>query len=226
VIVPNAVLFDLDGTLLDSEPLWLRAEISIMSRWSIPWTSVDQNACLGGPLERVAEYMVTKIAAQRNLDLPTAPELGDLLLLEVSGLFQSDPIAWRPGARQFVQSIHERGLPTAIVTASWRLLLDSVLESMSSDVGRFTTSIAGDEVRYSKPHPFPYLEAARLLDADIVTCLAIEDSPTGTEAAVNAGAKTVAVEHMTAIDNPKATVIETLEGQTLEALWSLTQGNS
>jgi HAD superfamily hydrolase (TIGR01509 family) len=223
VILPGAVLFDLDGTLLDSEPLWLRAEISIMSHWSISWTTEDQSMCLGGPLERVADYMVAKIAAHHHHDLPTSHEVGELLLTEVALLFRSNPIAWRPGAQELVKSTHSLGVPTAIVTASWRLLLDVVMESMAVDVGNFDTSIAGDEVEFSKPHPFPYLEAAVMLNADITSCLAIEDSPTGVQAAVTAGAVTIAVEHVTPILNPKAIVIASLEGQTLQSLWRLTQ---
>ena len=221
--LPGAVLFDLDGTLLDSEPLWLGAEISIMSRWSIKWTKEDQSTCLGGPLERVAQYMLEKIAAHQSMDLPTSDELGELLLSEVVHLFRSDPIAWRPGAMQLVKSTHSLGVPTAIVTASWRVLLDVVMEYMGADVGNFNTSIAGDEVEFSKPHPLPYLQAANILKADIANCLAVEDSPTGVEAAVTSGARTIAVEHMTPIVNPKATVIASLEGQTLQSLWRLTQ---
>jgi HAD superfamily hydrolase (TIGR01509 family) len=223
VFLPEAVLFDLDGTLLDSEPLWLGAEISIMSRWSISWTEEDQSRCLGGPLERVADYMVSKIAASHEHDLPTSDEVGELLLTEVALLFKSNPIVWRPGARQLVKSTHSLAVPTAIVTASWRPLLDVVMESMAADVGHFDASIAGDEVEFSKPHPFPYLEAAGTLNADITSCLAIEDSPTGVQAAVTSGARTIAVEHLTPILNPKATVIASLEGQTLQSLWRLSQ---
>jgi HAD superfamily hydrolase (TIGR01509 family) len=224
VTLPEAVLFDLDGTLLESEPLWLRAEISIMSRWSIAWAKDDQYECLGGPLERVAEYMISKIVPLRQQDVPTVAEVGDLLLAEVLNLFQTEPIAWRPGAKELVEDTHSLGVPTAIVTASWRKLLDAVLDGMAVDVGRFSASIAGNEVQFSKPHPFPYLEAARVLDTDITQCLAIEDSPTGTAAAVTAGAQTIAVEHMTPIRNPQAFVIHTLEGHTLESLWAIVSG--
>lgn len=219
--LPQAVLFDLDGTLLDSEHLWLLAEQQTMQRWNVDWTPQDQEYCLGGPLERVAQYMQSRIESQRDSHVPSLAELSSTLLSHVHSLFLAEPIAWRPGARSLVEDAHARGIPTAIVTASWRLLLDAVMSNMRSHVGEFTVSIAGDEVLHSKPDPFPYLEAARLLNVPIVQCLAIEDSPTGTESAVSAGARTISVQHMTNIAVPGAITISTLEGHTVESLWSV-----
>lgn len=219
--LPQAVLFDLDGTLLDSEHLWLLAEQQTMQRWDVEWTPQDQEHCLGGPLERVAHYMQSRIDSQRYAHVPSAAEISSTLLSHVHSLFLAEPIAWRPGARMLVEDAHTRGIPTAIVTASWRLLLDAVMANMRSHVGDFTVSIAGDEVLHSKPDPFPYMEAARLLNVPIVQCLAIEDSPTGTESAVRAGARTISVQHMTNISVPGAFSISTLEGHTVESLWNV-----
>jgi beta-phosphoglucomutase-like phosphatase (HAD superfamily) len=81
--------------------------------------------------------------------------IGAELLREVGSLFASEPIEWRPGAQALVMQAHKLQIPTVIVTASWRVLLDSVMARMSETVGDFTLSVAGDEVRKSKPHPEP-----------------------------------------------------------------------
>lgn len=224
--LPQAVLFDLDGTLLDSEYLWLNAETKTMSTWNIPWTRFDQEICLGGPLERVASYMSEMIADARAEDAPTAEEISDLLILNVLDLFQTSPITWRPGARELVIDVHERDIPTAIVTASWRILLDAVLDGMRSQVGEFSVSVAGDEVIHSKPDPFPYHEAARQLGVQIQHCLVFEDSPTGTASGVASGAKTISIEHLTPIHVPGSINVETLEGQNVQEFWSLALGGS
>jgi len=216
VTKPKALLLDLDGTLLESERLWLTAEQRVMHRYGYTWTLADQHHCLGGPLERVADYMELKIEGSQR-----SREIGIELLAEVSDLFVKEPLEWRPGAESLVAQAHELCIPTVIVTASWRNLLDTVLARMSQSVGEFTHSIAGDEVVNSKPHPEPYLTAAASIKVPIKECLAIEDSPTGTLSAVSAGAKVIAVEHMATIDVAGAVVVRTLEGQNVESLWKL-----
>jgi HAD superfamily hydrolase (TIGR01509 family) len=216
VTKPDALLLDLDGTLLESERLWLIAEQNIMSRYGYAWTVEDQHHCLGGPLERVADYMELQIDGVQCSEI-----IGQELLDEVASLFVTEPLEWRPGAQELVAQAHELNIQTAIVTASWRSLLDTVMARMSESVGAFTISVAGDEVENSKPHPQPYLSAAAALGVRIHECLAIEDSPTGTLSAVRAGAKVVAVAHMAPIDVAGAHVLDTLEGHSVESLWEI-----
>lgn len=219
--LPEAVLFDLDGTLLDSEPLWLIAEQQVMTNWGIEWTEQNQMACLGGPLERVAGYMRRLIQDARLAEVPSEGQITSLLLTNIEQLFRNSPIQWRPGAVDLVRSVHRNQIPSAIVTASWRLLLDAVLEKMHEEVGAFGVSVAGDEVAMSKPDPAPYILASQLLTVDIKKCLAIEDSITGTVAAVSSGARTVAVEHLTPINVEGSVVVSTLVGHDAQSLWNL-----
>jgi HAD superfamily hydrolase (TIGR01509 family) len=219
VTKPKALLLDLDGTLLDSERLWLMAEETVMHRYGYMWTSADQQHCLGGPLERVAKYMEVKSDGSGRSEI-----IGGELLSEVAHLFTTESLVWRPGAQALVEQAHQLHILTAIVTATWRSVLDSVMTRMSESVGSFNHSIAGDEVRNSKPHPEPYLLAAMSLGVPIGECLAIEDSPTGTLSAVSAGAKVIAVEHMATIDVEGAVVLNTLVGQDVESLWKLVSG--
>lgn len=225
--LPEAVLLDLDGTLLDSEPLWLMAEQRLMDSYGLPWTQEDQQACLGGPLGRVGHYMYSRVNSADGYISPDAPSSPKVIVTElleiVLGLFKTVPISWRPGARDLVTNAHELGVPTCIVTASWRVLLDVVIEEMSQQVGNFSASIAGDEVAHSKPDPTPYITAAQLLGIEIKQALAIEDSPTGVASAVSAGARTIAVEHIAPITNRGAHVLRSLEGHTIESLWSATK---
>jgi len=216
VIKPKALLLDLDGTLLESEKLWFIAEQRLMGRYGHSWTVQDQRHCIGGPLSRVADYMELHINGAQSASI-----IGAELLREVGSLFASEPIEWRPGAQALVMQAHKLQIPTVIVTASWRVLLDSVMARMSETVGDFTLSVAGDEVRKSKPHPEPYLNAAAGVGVPIDQCLAIEDSHTGTLSAVNAGAKVIAVAHMQPVEVPGAVLLKTLEGQDVESLWML-----
>ncbi len=213
---PKALLLDLDGTLLESERLWLMAERRVMDQYGYSWTQADQEHCLGGPLERVATYM-----EDRTNGAASSKVIGNELLNAVAQLFLTEEVEWRPGAQALVAQAHQLQIPTVIVTATWRAVVDSVMARMTASVGDFSHSIAGDEVENSKPHPEPYLRAAISVGVPIEECLAIEDSPTGTLSAVKAGAKVVAVEHMASIDVEGAVVLQTLVGQDVESLWKL-----
>lgn len=216
---PSAVLFDMDGTLIDSEHLWLEAEIEVMSHLGSDWNARDQEQCLGGPLERVALYMVQRSGTDRTPD-----EVGKLLLDTIEGHMRRAPLQWRPGALDFLITTIEAGIPRALVTASWAVLVAALSDRMRQEVGYdpFTVIVAGDHITNSKPHPEPYLTAAELLDVRPDACLAIEDSPTGVRSAVAAGCVVVAVPHIAALpeDLSSVHVIDTLEGRDPHSLWS------
>lgn len=219
--LPAAVLFDMDGTLIDSEGLWLDAEIHVMRGLGAEWTPDDQAHCLGGPLERVADYMVERSGTQ------VAPEvIGTLLLDAMEERLRSAPLAWRPGARTLVTACRDAGIPTALVSASWSRLIAAVSEQIAADLHRtaFDVVIAGDDVVNSKPHPDPYLAAAAALGVDPGDCLALEDSPTGVRSAVAAGCRVVAIPHLASIDDRGAICVESLEGRTLAELWNAAAG--
>ncbi|MDO8309156.1 MAG: HAD family phosphatase [Actinomycetota bacterium] len=214
---PDAVLFDMDGTLIDSEGLWLRAEEIVMARMGTGWTEADQRECLGGPVERVAQYMVAKASSDRD---PVG--VGTELLDEMESLLRSTPLAWQPGARSFLDDARRRGIPTALVSASWGRLIDAVSEQVEAEVGgpAFDVVVAGDEVEESKPHPEPYLTAASALGVAPERCLVLEDSPTGVASGVAAGCRVVAIPHLAMIDIPGVRVLASLTGHTAASLWA------
>jgi HAD superfamily hydrolase (TIGR01509 family) len=216
--VPTAVLFDLDGTLLDSEHLWLESELEVMKSLESDWTVVDQRTCLGGPLDRVAAYMVQRSGTSHN-----AGYVGDLLLRTMEANLRVAPLRWRPGARDFLQATIDSGIPRALVTSSWAVLVAAVADRISLEFGTdpFTAVVAGDHIVNGKPHPEPYLRAAELLGTSPERCLAIEDSPTGVKSAAAAGCVVVAIPHLAPLppDLSDLYVVDSLEGTDPVRLW-------
>ena len=214
---PAAILFDMDGTLIDSEGLWLKAEITVMSELGATWTDEDQAYCLGGPLERVVDYML-----QRSASLEPPSFVMDRLLDTMEEYFRQSPLSWRPGARGLLAEARHRGVPTALVSASWNRLIDAVSAKIDDDLGMraFDVVVAGDDVANSKPHPEPYLTAAELLGVVPRECLALEDSPTGVESATAAGCRVIAIPHIADVDARRALVVDTLEGWSVDELWA------
>ena len=209
---------DLDGTLLDSEDLWWDAECRVVSSWGGVWTREDQAHCLGGPLERVTSYMALQTGS------PLTPErIGADLLATMESLLRAGDLEWRPGALELVTECRAAGVPTALVSASHRRLLDAVADAVADHPGvpdpAFDVTVAGDEVDQGKPHPEPYLEAARRLDVRIESCVVVEDSPTGVASGQASGAFVLAVPHLVEIpQHVRRQVRASLEGVTLDDL--------
>ena len=200
----SAVFFDMDGLFVNSEPAWLMAETELMARYGYEWKTDDQNACLGGPLSRVGEYMFDKSGGRENPQFFT-DEVIDLMSKKLA-----DGVPVMPGALELLSSLKNNGIKTALVSASPRVLVDAVLNRYSQHTFEF--SISADDVQHPKPNPEAYLAAASRLNVDITNCLILEDSPNGVTAATSSGAITIAVPHFVAIEpRPRLRVIKTLE---------------
>ena len=187
----SAVFFDMDGLFVDSEPQWLLAETELMADYGYEWTSVDQNYCLGGPLTRVGKYMFDKSGNAES------PEFFTRSIIEKMAVKLSAGAPVMPGALDLLKDLYENNIPTALVSASPRVLVDSVLKSVPTHTFRF--SLSADDVTNSKPDPEAYLKAADNLKVSIENCLILEDSPTGVKAATSSGAFTIAVPHFSDI---------------------------
>jgi HAD superfamily hydrolase (TIGR01509 family) len=183
----SAVFFDMDGLFVDSEPQWLLAETELMADYGYEWTSVDQNYCLGGPLTRVGKYMFDKSGNAES------PEFFTRSIIEKMAAKLSAGAPVMPGALDLLKDLYENNIPTALVSASPRVLVDSVLKSVPTHT--FSFSLSADDVTNSKPDPEAYLKAADNLKVSIENCLILEDSPTGVKAATSSGAFTIAVPH-------------------------------
>ena len=218
--MPAAVLFDMDGTLIDSEHLWLQGERTVMQEMGGLWDQEDQAHCLGGPIERAVDYMIAKAQSEQS-----QTQVLDRLLVVMGELYQHSPLQWCPGARELLVEALDRHIPTALVTASWRRIIDVVHSAINHDLGReaFSITIGGDEVESTKPHPEPYVTAAHQLGLATHDCLALEDSPPGAASAHAAGCRVVAIPHITPIaPQPHLVLVESLVGHNLESLWLMT----
>ncbi len=200
----SAVLFDMDGTLIDSEPQWLSAETELMARYGYEWTRDDQVYCLGGPLTKVGIYM------QGKVDLET-PEFFTKTLIALTEEKLSQSLNFMPGALELLDELHQQGTPLALVTASPRSLLRAALSALPFTY--FDVAISGDDVKQTKPHPESYVKAARQLNVPISECLVLEDSLTGVTAGLESGAKVIGIPHILQLPpHERLRVITTLEG--------------
>jgi len=181
----EAVLFDLDGTLVDTEPAWVAAERALVEEHGGSWTEADAQALVGNALMVSAGYL----AAVGGVALPPE-EIVERLLDGVEASVR-ERIPWKPGARELLAELVLAGIPTALVTMSYRRLVEAVLAGLPA--GSFGAVVTGDEVREGKPHPEPYLRAAAELGVDPRRCVALEDSPTGVASAEAAGCLTLVV---------------------------------
>jgi HAD superfamily hydrolase (TIGR01509 family) len=180
-----AVLFDMDGLLVDTEPLWFETEAEVMDRLGAPWTKQDQEQLLGGSMDNTVGYLL----ARATRPVPPA----DVARWMMDGMLRraaEGRVIVRPGARELLEAVAAAGIPYALVTGSQRPFAEAVLASTGF---RFPVTVTGDDVARAKPEPEPYLLAAKLLDADPEQCVALEDSPNGVASATSAGCLVVAV---------------------------------
>lgn len=188
----SAVFFDMDGLLVNSEPLWLESETEMMAGFGYQWLESDQVACLGGPLDRVGKYMSDLIGGKRD---------GNSLMLEIIDRmiikFQGQ-LPFMPGAVELINDLRAHGVDLTLVSASPRSLVDAVLANFEANP--FVRSISSDDVKFSKPDPEGYLLAASSGGHDISNCLVLEDSLTGVTAAKASGAWVLAVPHLVPIE--------------------------
>jgi HAD superfamily hydrolase (TIGR01509 family) len=182
-----AALWDFDGTLADTEPLWIEAEFELIGQLGGHWSIEHAHQLVGNSLLDSAAYILNTIGRH---DL-TPEWVVNQLISYVVDRVTSGPMQWRPGAIELLESFGAAGVPCALVSASYRVLLDAALVRLP--MGTFQTSVAGDEVRLGKPHPEPYERACRTLGVDARRCVVIEDSEFGARAGNAAGAFVIAV---------------------------------
>ncbi len=185
---PAAVLWDLDGTLVDTEPYWIECEYELVEAHGGTWSDEHAHAIVGSDLRESARY----IREHGNVDLPIDEIVNQLLDGVIARVRRKVP--WRPGARDLLAQLRTEKIPCALVTMSWRRLADAIVGELPR--GSFAATITGDEVRRGKPHPEPYLAAARALSVSPRDCVALEDSPTGVRSATAAGCHVIAIPHI------------------------------
>ncbi|MFE3167078.1 HAD family hydrolase [Streptomyces sp. NPDC059224] len=200
----QAVLLDMDGTLVDTEGFWWDVEVEIFSRLGHALDESWRHVVVGGPMTRSAGFLIEATGA--------AITLAELSVLLNDGFEEriGTALPLMPGAKRLLAELYDQQIPTALVSASHRRIIDRVLTSLGPH--HFTLSVAGDEVSRTKPYPDPYLLAAAGLGVDPARCAVVEDTATGVAAAEAAGCRVVAVPSVAPIaPAERRTVVSSLE---------------
>ncbi|MEY3926369.1 MAG: hypothetical protein RIS16_320 [Actinomycetota bacterium] len=184
----SAILFDMDGTLVDSEPLWLEAEQQVMAEVGSTWEQSDQINCLGGPMDKTERYMQERSGNIKPFGY-FSERLNDVMDEKLK-----HELRLIPGALELLLDCKSAQIPMALVTASTGRQMRAVLERFPS--GLFSSTVSQDDVEHSKPDPAPYKLAASQLGVDIKSCLVLEDSITGVQSGLRSGAQVIGIPHL------------------------------
>lgn len=204
---PDAVLWDMDGTLVDTEPYWIATEYAMAEKYGGTWSEEHALNLVGNALLESGAY----IRVHMGIDL-TPQEIVDELLDGVVELVR-EAVPWRPGARELLADLRANDVQCALVTMSWQRFVEPILAHLPADT--FATIVTGDRVEFGKPHPEPYLTAAAELGVAPEDCLAIEDSNTGAKSGVAAGCVVLCVpHHVPILEGERRVFRDTLVGVT------------
>jgi HAD superfamily hydrolase (TIGR01509 family) len=212
--LPAAVLWDMDGTLIDSEPYWMKSEGEFARANNAHWSQADGLSLVGMSL-----YDSSKIIKERVGSKLEPEQIIDQLTDEVTAQLKKE-ILWRPGAKELLLKLRKKGIKTALVTMSMHRMAKQVVDSIGFDA--FDVIVAGDDVVQGKPHPEPYLKAASLLGVKPEHCVAFEDSVSGIRSAEAAGTKAIGIKNIVEIPEQEGRIIwPTLAGVEISDLRKL-----
>ncbi|MGN5240439.1 HAD family hydrolase [Rhodococcus sp. SJ-3] len=214
----HAVLWDMDGTLVDTEPYWFRAETELCAAYGIPWSDKQASALVGNALPTSAAVL-----RDAGVGLDVRAIIDMLLESVIEQVRQAVP--WRPGARELLAEVRGAGIPCAMVTMSEQRLASEIVDLLPAETFEFL--VTGDMVGRGKPDPEPYRIAVENLrairgDLSLDRIVAIEDSLPGLASATAAGVVTIGVPNMVSLpDGPGHIVWSTLEGRGVAHLTEL-----
>ncbi len=215
----SGVLWDMDGTLINSRGLWEAAYHDLAHREGKRPVPGLWDRVAGRTLEDSVALLYTHVGL--DTDRGAVNRGSSWLVAHVCELVEDKPalLEWRPGAKEALQAVRHAGIPTALVTTTWRALTDRIIATLQTQFG---VSVCGDEVAHGKPAPDPYLRAIDLLAAHPSGCVAVEDSPSGVAAAERAGIAVLAVPSHTRISPGKRRQVRSsLQGLTVTELGAL-----
>lgn len=181
-------LFDMDGTLIDTEPYWIQAETLLVNQYGGQWSAKQGLALVGSGLAGTADALQHAGVEMGERDIID-------WLSEHVRTNMARQMPWRPGVLTLFSALHEADIPVALVTMSFRATAMALVDAMAKELGRvpFQAVVTGEDVTYPKPHPEAYLQAADTLGVDISRCVAFEDSSHGAASAFSSGAITIGV---------------------------------
>jgi HAD superfamily hydrolase (TIGR01509 family) len=212
--LPAAVLWDMDGTLIDSEPYWMKSEGAFAKANNSPWSEQDGLNLVGMSLYDSSKIIKEKVGSDLEPE-----QIIEKLTDEVTAQLKNE-ILWRPGAKELLMLLRKKKIKTALVTMSMHRMAKQVADSLGFE--GFDVIVAGDDVLHGKPHPEAYLKAAELLGVKPEDCVAFEDSISGLRSAEAAGTKAVGIKNIVEIPaQPGRILWPTLEGVSLSDLRSM-----
>ena len=206
----DAVLWDMHGLMVDSEPLWTRAEEELARTLGGTWDAEVKALVVGTRLDVAVPAILTYFGVEATAERVSTTAAW--LLHRMVELFSSGELPLMPGVRALLAALADEQVPMALVSSSYRVLVDAVL---AGGVGPFALTVAGDEVVLGKPAPDPYLLAAARLGVDATRCVVLEDSPAGVSSGESAGCAVVAVPSVAGVHLEPADrrlVVQSLEG--------------
>ena len=216
---PAAVLWDMDGTLVDTEPYWIATEFALAEKYGGSWSEEHALNLVGRALLDSGDYIRLHMGIDR-----TRQEIVDELLDGVVERVRHE-VPWRPGARELLADLRAHDVPCALVTMSWQRFVEPILAHLAED--SFACVVTGDRVEFGKPHPEPYLTAAAELGVAPQDCVAIEDSDPGASSAVAAGCLVLCIPHHVPVPKGEGRVFaETLIGLDTSGLAVLVQASA
>lgn len=210
---PAAILFDHDGTLVDTEPVWAAAKVALAAEFGGTWTEQDTLDCLGLSMQFTLDRL-----RERGVNLPDE-EINNLLVAKVHETLAQQPVEFLPGIERFLLEVREAQIPAAVVTNATTSVARRTANAAPE--GTFSVIIGNDETTHPKPNPQPYLLAAERLGVDPTQCMAIEDSPSGVRSATAAGMRVIVVPGELEVPAELGTVRLKHEELTLEAVRAL-----
>lgn len=185
----KAILWDHDGTLVETEPYWIEAELELARIHGIHWTEENAMACVGSPMRESARRM--QEAGVQGMDLD---EIVNWLVDRVAEMMKERGIHFLPGVQELFAQCQQQGIRCAVVSNAWRKVVEMTVSGLPEGVVEFI--LAGDEMIVAKPDPWPYAHAAEILGVAPENCVAVEDSLAGTLSAEAAGIPVVVVKGM------------------------------
>ncbi len=210
----EAVLWDMDGTLVDSEKLWDISLAALYAELGGELRPEVRASMVGSSAENTIRTVYTDLGLEHD---PRAMAESDRWLHTYTAELFDGELPWCEGAHELLEALAAEGTPMALVTNTQRALTDRALHS----IGRhyFSATVCGDEVARGKPAPDAYRRAAALLGLPPAGCLAIEDSVTGTAAAESAGCPVLVVPNDVAVPaGPRRLQISSLAEVDIAAL--------
>lgn len=210
---PAAILFDHDGTLVDTEPVWAAAKVALAAEFGGTWTEQDTLDCLGLSMQFTLDRL-----RERGVNLPDE-EINNLLVAKVHETLAQQPVEFLPGIERFLSEVREAQIPAAVVTNATTSVARRTANAAPE--GTFSVIIGNDETTHPKPNPQPYLLAAERLGVDPTQCVAIEDSPSGVRSATAAGMRVIVVPGELEVPAELGTVRLKHEELTLQAVRAL-----